>query len=117
MDNEHGLVVTQAELSEIIEHEREIQWRTKRANELRESVRALLHGGAQVENGRFGASLAKRIGRAVPWKRLFVEHVGEDEAKELKRQFKVHLYFELVVQEYAVPPLWRGQDDAFESGL
>lgn len=109
-------VVTQQELAEILDHERQIAWRIKRRDELRSNVHALLAAGAQVEPGRFDAHLKKRIGRSVPWRQLVFERLSPDVIDWFRRRFRTHVYFELEVVEYAVPPLWRNSDESGGSG-
>jgi len=58
--------ITQAELAEIAQHEREIDWRSKRAEELKANVKAMLLGKIPIEPGRFDARLKTRISRHVP---------------------------------------------------
>ncbi len=111
-----NVYVTQKELEEIAEHDREISWRTKRAEELKSSVRILLHGGATVEPGRYDVRLEKRFGRSIPWKQCVIERLGMAFAEVFRKQYPVHVFFEVKVIEHAVPPLWRGIDGSIENG-
>jgi hypothetical protein len=100
--------ITQAELREITELERELPWKRQHLEEMKGSVMALLQAGAPIEEGRFDAKIVMRVGRAVPWRQLLVERIGQVAADLLKRQFKTHVYPEVRVMEHAVPPLWQG---------
>jgi predicted transcriptional regulator len=103
----HPIKITQAELKEVNELERELGWKQKHLAEMKDTLMALLRGGAEVEDGRFDAKLVKRIGRSVPWKREFIARLGEALANLVKRDYKTHVFFEVRVMEHAVPPLWR----------
>lgn len=108
--------ITQSELMEINELERDLPLKTKHLKDMKENLLALLRAGATVEEGRFDARVVKRIGRAVPWRQLFVEKMGQAAADLLKRTFKTHIYFEAEVVEHAIPPLWRrGNGDLGEA--
>jgi len=99
--------ITQAELQEISDLERELAWKQRHLEEVKANLLILLREGVQVEPGRFDAQLVTRVGRAVPWKVLFIERVGQAAANEVKREFKTHVYYEVQVVEHATPPLWR----------
>jgi hypothetical protein len=103
----HPIKITQAELKEFSELERELSWRQKHLEEMRGTIMVLLRGGAEVEDGRFDAKLVTRVGRPVPWKQEFIARMGEAVANLVKRDYKTHVFFEVRVMEHAVPPLWR----------
>jgi hypothetical protein len=103
----HPIKITQAELKEVSELERELTWKQKHLEEMKGTLLVLLRGGAEVEDGRFDAKLEKRIGRPVPWKREFIARLGEAVANLVKHDYKTHIWFEVKVMEHAVPPLWR----------
>jgi hypothetical protein len=107
--------ITQSELREISELERELTWKTKHVGDMKANLMVLLREGVPVEKGRFDARLVTRIGRAVPWKQVFIERLGEAAANLIKRTFKTHIYFEVQVLEHAVLPLWQGRDDSDEA--
>src|SRR5260370_9542516 len=98
--------ITQSELHEISEMERELAWKGKHVEDMKANLMVLLREGVQVEKGRFDARLITRIGRAVPWKQVFIERVGQAAADLIRRTFKTHVYFEVQVVEHAVLPLW-----------
>jgi len=83
--------------------------------ELKSNVRVLLLGRAGVEPGRFTAKLEKYPGRHIPWKQCVLENLGIDVAEEFRKKFRVHIRFEVRVIEYAVPPMWRGHEDSWNS--
>lgn len=103
-----GIRITQHELAEIAELEREAAWRQRKAEELKGNLLPLLRAGVPIEPGRFDVRLDKRIGRNPPWKQLVINVLGPDAAERYKRQFPVHIYYEIIVVEHAVPPLWKG---------
>ena len=64
------VLITQRELAEISDLEREVAWRTKKADEMKSSVKAMLLGHIRVEPGRFDAKLRKQFCRTChgsPW--------------------------------------------------
>jgi hypothetical protein len=102
--------ISQAELSEISELEREVAWKEKHLTEMKANLEVLLRAGAPIEQGRFDARLATRIGRAVPWKQVFIQRLGQAVADAVKRLYKTHVYYEVEVMEHAQPPLWQKND-------
>jgi hypothetical protein len=105
------ITITQAELKEISELEREVAWKTQHLKDLKANLLVLVRGGVSVEAGRFDVRLDTCIGRAVPWKQLFIDRVGTEAADLARREFKTHVYYEVRVVEHAVPPLWQGSGD------
>lgn len=103
----HPIKITQAELKEVSELERELLWKQKHLEEMKGTLLVLLRGGAEIEDGRFDARLETRIGRPVPWKKEFIARLGEALANLVKRDYRTHVWFEVKVMEHAVPPLWR----------
>ncbi len=103
--------ITQRELKEISELEREVAWRTKKADEMKSTVKAMLLSHIRVEPGRFDAKLRKQFCRSVPWKSLVLEKLGQGVADWFRKLHPVHVRFEVDVVEHAVEPLWKGKDD------
>jgi hypothetical protein len=101
-------MITQAELMQINELERNLPLQKRQLQEMKDNLLALLRAGAPIEEGRFDARIAKRIGRPVPWKKCFIEKVGQAAADLIKRAFKTTVYFEAEVVEHAITPHWRG---------
>lgn len=99
--------ITQAELKEISELQRELAWKEQHLEDMKANLLVLLREGVPIEQGRFDARLDTCVGRAVPWKQLFIERVGQEAADMAKREFKTHVYYEVRVMEHAVPPLWQ----------
>jgi hypothetical protein len=104
----HPITITQAELKDFSELEREVKMKKQQCEEKKESLLLLLRGGAAVEDGRFDARLITRVGRNVRWQFEFISRLGEAVANAVKREYKTHVWYELQVMEHAVPPLWRG---------
>ncbi len=105
--------VTQHELQEIFDLERDVAPKLKRIEELKSGVKALLIHRMQVELGRFDAFLIKRPGRHVPWRQAVVDYLGQKFAEEYKKRFPVSMRFDVRVEEHAVLPLWNpGRDDS-----
>jgi hypothetical protein len=75
----------------------------------------MLREGIQVEEGRFDARMATRIGRPVPWKVVCLQKLGQAAFDAIKRTFKTHVYLELEVLEHAVPPLWLNREGSAET--
>jgi hypothetical protein len=107
-----GIRITQRELEEIVDLDREIAWRKKRSDELKSNLKPLLQAGVAIEPGRFDARLRKQIGRSVPYRQLVIDRLGLDVADRFKKLYPAHVFFEVEVLEHAVPPLWKGIDDS-----
>ncbi len=102
--------VTQKELEEIAELDREILWRSKRRDELKDIVKILLLHHADIEPGRFMARLIKRVTRNIPWKKCFLEELGIEAVERIRKLFQPRVFFEVEVVEHAVLPLFPGAD-------
>ena|SRR5271156_4750849 len=99
--------VTQQELQEIFDLQRDVTPMLKRIEELKQSVKALLIHKMPVELGRFDATLIKLPGRHIPWRLGFIEYLGTKLAEEYKKRFPVQMRFDVKVEEHAVLPLWK----------
>jgi hypothetical protein len=99
-------VVSQKELAEWAELEREVAPKLKRIEELKSNIKVMLLHHSQVELGRFDAILIKLPGRHVPWRLGFIEYLGDARADEFKKRFPVQMRFDVKVEEHAVLPLW-----------
>ena len=110
----HPITITQAELKDFSELEREAKVKQQQYLERKENLLLLLRGGVGVEDGRFDARLITRVGRSPRWKFEFISRLGEAVANAVKRQYKVHVWYDLQVMEHAIPPLWR--NGASETG-
>lgn len=100
--------VTQMELREIFDLERDVAPKIRRIEELKEGVKALLVAKKPVELGRFDAILIKFVSRSVPWKQAVIDYLGEKFAEQFKKRFQPHVRFDVRVEEHAVAPLWKG---------
>jgi hypothetical protein len=99
--------VTQQELEEIFNLERDVAPKQKRIEEMKSNVKALLLHKMPVEIGRFDVHLIKRPHRNVPWAQAVVDYLGQKFADAFKRRFPVYLRVEVKVEEHAVAPLWK----------
>ncbi len=99
--------ITQSELQEIFELEREMQEKQVRLDELKNGVRVLLHNKVPIEPGRFVAHLVTIPGRNVPWKQVVVEELGMDFAEACRKRYPVKVRFDVKVEEHAILPLWK----------
>ncbi len=100
--------VTQHELEEIFELERDIAPKKRRVEELKEGVKVLLLAKKPVEMGRFDAHLKTLPGRHIPWKQGFIDRLGLAAAEAYRKLFPVQVRFDVMVEEHAVQPLWKG---------
>jgi hypothetical protein len=98
--------VTQAELQEIVDLERDIAPKVKCVEELKEGVKALLIAKRPVEFGRFDVSLVWRYLRHPGWKQIVIDNLGPEFAEECRRRAPGHALCDLRVEEHAVLPLW-----------
>lgn len=55
--------ITQAELQEVCELQRELAWKEQHLEHMKSNLMVLLRVGAPIEQGRFDARLATRMGR------------------------------------------------------
>jgi hypothetical protein len=99
--------VTQKELQEIFDLERDVAPKLKRIEELKQGVKALLIQKMPVELGRFDAILVKLPGRHIPWRLGFLEYLGNELAEKFKKRYPVQVRFDVKIEEHAVLPLWK----------
>lgn len=98
--------ITQAELREISELERELPLKKLRLASMKQNLLVMLQEGVRVEPGRFDAKIVMRIGRAVRWRQVLIERLGQATVDAIKRAFKTTVYHEAKVLEYARMPLF-----------
>src|ERR1700683_388613 len=98
--------VTQSELQEIVDLERDIAPKIRRIEELKEGVKALLIAKRPVELGRFDVSLVWRFVRHPAWKQIVIDNLGIECADECWRKTPGHRRGDVMVEEHAVLPLW-----------
>jgi hypothetical protein len=106
--------VTQRELQEICELQREVSQKQAHLDELKSSVKVLLIHKMPVELGRFDARLITKPHRSVPWKKCVVDNLGVEFAESFRKSFPVHVFFDVAVEEHAVPPLWKDGANSIE---
>ena len=106
--------VTQQELEEIFELERDVVPKVKRIEELKTGVKALLIHKMPVEVGRFDAVLLARHVRSVPWRQAVVDYLGLKFAENFKKRFPVRMFCDVKVEEHAVAPLWKDGSGSIE---
>jgi hypothetical protein len=104
--------VTQHELKEIFDLERDVAPKLKRIEELKSGVKVLLIHKMPVELGRFDASLITRHVRNPTWKQCVVDNLGVDFAEAYRKRFPLRMFCDVQVVEHAVLPLWNpGRED------
>src|SRR5580704_1226309 len=91
--------VRQTDLKEVAELERDVAAKTRRISELKDNIKVLLIHKMPVELGRFDARLIQRHVRNPPWKQCAVKNLGLDFALEFQKQFPVHHFCEVRVEE------------------
>jgi len=104
--------VTQQELKEICELERDVAPKVRRIEELKQNVKILLINKMPVELGRFDARLLKKMMRNIPWKDAVVQNLGLEWAENYKKKFPVHLVCDVLVEEHATLPLWKNGSES-----
>jgi hypothetical protein len=105
--------VTQHELHEIFDLERDVAPKLKRIEELKSGVKVLLIHKMPVELGRFDASLITRHVRNPTWKQCVVDNLGVDFAEAYRKRFPLRMFCDVHVEEHAVLPLWNpGREDS-----
>jgi hypothetical protein len=107
MSIKEGVQISQRELQEIYELQRELVEKQNHLEELKSGVKTLLIGKAPIEFGRFAAYLITIPGRNVPWKQVVIQELGAEFADACRKRYKVHVRFDVRVEEHAVEPLWK----------
>ena len=108
--------ITQQELQEIYELDRDIAQRQERSAHLKSNVEALLMEKRPMEQGRFYARLIWRTFHHPAWKQVVIDHLGPDFAEKVRKEAPSNKVCEVMVEEHAVEPLWKGlQDTGSES--
>lgn len=108
------VMVTQAELREIFELQRDVAPKLMRIEELKSNVKALLIHKMPVEMGLFSVTLRKRFNRHVTWKQGFIERLGLSAAKAYEKLFPPTMFCDVIVEDHAVQPLWKGGEPGRE---
>jgi hypothetical protein len=114
MNTKEGVLISQAELQEIYELQRELISKQNHLEELKSNVKTLLIGKVRIQSGRFMAHLITIPGRNVPWKQVVVEELGADFAETCRKRFPVRVRFDVKVEEHAIVPLWKNDSGGIE---
>lgn len=112
---DHGIQITQRELQEIFDSRREIEQKQRKLDDLVANMKALLSEKFPIEDGRFDARLSFKTFRHPAWKRAVVENLGAEFARRFWKAASATVLCDVVVEEHAVPPLWRGSSGDSES--
>jgi hypothetical protein len=110
------VMVTQLELGELFELKRDVAAKMVRIAEIESNVKSLLFHKMPVEMGLFSVRLKKRFNRHVTWKQGFVEKLGLAAAKAYEKLFPPRMFCDVVVEEHATAPLWKGGEPGNEIG-
>jgi hypothetical protein len=103
----HGVRITQQELQEIFELDRDITQRQERVNHLIENIKALLFEKMPVEPGRFNARLIFRTVHHPAWKQAVIDNLGTAFAESFRKGSSSSTLCEVMVEVHAIPPLWK----------
>ena len=103
--------ITQQELQEIYELNRDIAQRQERADHLKSNVEALLMARVPIEQGRFHARLIWKTFHHPAWKQVVIDRLGADFAEQVRKEAPSNKVCEVMVEEHAVEPLWKGLED------
>jgi hypothetical protein len=103
----HGIQITQQELQEIYELDRDIAQKLGRSVQLKSNIKALLFEKIPIELGRFDAHLVFKRVRHPAWKQAVIDNLGYDFAEEFRRSSSASTLVEVMVEEHAVPPMWK----------
>lgn len=106
--SDHGIRIMQEELQELFELRRDIGQRQKRADDIAANLKAMLIAKIPVQEGRFAAWLSTKTFHHPSWKQAVIDHLGMSFAETLRRSSPTTIFSEVIVEEHAVPPLWRG---------
>ncbi|SRR6266700_4911922 len=109
--SDHGFQITQHELQEIYELDRDLAQMQERSVLLKTTVKAMLFEKIPVEPGRFDARLVYRTMRHPAWKQAVLDNLGPEFAEDFRKSSSSSTLVELLVEEHAVPPLWKQMMD------
>jgi hypothetical protein len=113
--NDHGIQITQQELQEIYELDRELAQMQERSDLLKSTIRALLFEKIPVEQGRFDARLVFKTMHHPAWKQAVIDNLGPEFAEDFRKSSSSSTLVEVLVEEHAVPPLWKKMTESSES--
>jgi hypothetical protein len=105
--SDHGITISQQELQEIYELDRDIAQKEERVGHLKSNVKALLMEKIPIEPGRFHPRLAWRTMFHPAWKQLVIDKLGIAVAEAFRRSSPKNRVCELLVEEHATLPLWK----------
>ena len=110
--SDHGIQITQEELQEIYELDRELAQMEERSILLKSTIKALLFEKMPVELGRFDARLVFRTVHHPAWKQAVIDNLGPEFAEDFRKSSSSSTLVEVLVEEHAVPPLWKQMMDS-----
>jgi hypothetical protein len=103
----HAIQITQEELQEVFELEREIAGKQRRVDELKANIKILLIGKAPIQMGRFFARLVTMTVRHVSWKQVVIDELGIEFAEAIRKNSSSSVLSKVVVDEHGSLPLWK----------
>lgn len=95
MSIKEGVQISQRELQEIYELQRELVEKQNHLEELKSGVKTLLIAKVPIEFGRFAAHLITIPGRNVPWKQVVIQELGAEFADGVRKRYRVHVRFDV----------------------
>jgi len=102
-----AIQITQEELREVFELERDIAEKQRRVEDLKTNIKILLIGKTPIEIGRFYARLITMRVSHVPWKQVVVDELGIEFAEAMRRKSSSSVLCKVVVDEHGSLPLWK----------
>ena len=109
----HGIRITQQELQEIYELDRDLAQKQERVDQLKSNLKALLFEKMPIEPGRFDARLIFRTVHHPAWKQALIDNLGPEFAESFRKSSSSSRLCEVMVEEHAVPPLWKQSMEAY----
>jgi hypothetical protein len=107
--------ITQRDLEEIHELQRDISEKQKRLEDVQGYVKTLLIAKTPIELGRFDARLSYKTTHHPAWKQAVIDELGAEYARFLWRNSTTSVFCQLLVEEHAIPPLWKASSAVPES--
>src|SRR5580700_6296011 len=98
--SDHGVRITQQELMEIYELDRDIAHRQERSAHLKSNVEAMLKEKRPIESGRFYARLIWRTFHHTAWKQVVIDQLGVDFAERARKNSPSNKVCEVMVEEH-----------------
>jgi hypothetical protein len=104
---DQAVSISQHDLQELFELAQEVDQKQKRLEDLRAYMKALLVAKTPIEMGRFDAHLIFKTIHHPAWKQTVIKELGAEFAEAVRRASPTSVLCDVMVEEHAIPPLWK----------